>query len=32
MADKYWGKVAELTGLLHCPKEGPYGQGDGAVR
>src|SRR5712672_364277 len=31
MADKYWGKVAELTGLLHCPKEGPYGQGDGAV-
>ena len=31
MADKYWSKVAELTGLLHYPKEGPYAQSDGAV-
>ena len=31
MADKYWSKVAELTGLRHCPKQGPFGEKDGAV-
>jgi hypothetical protein len=31
MAENYWGKVAELTGLQHCPKQGPFGQKDGAV-
>ncbi|MEO6119907.1 MAG: hypothetical protein ABIP12_04390 [Terriglobales bacterium] len=31
MADKYWSKLAELTGLQHCPKQGPFAQSDGAV-
>ena len=31
MADKYWSKVAELTGLQHCPKQGPFGNKAGAV-
>jgi hypothetical protein len=31
MAAKYLSKVAELTGLQHCPKQGPFGESEGAV-
>ncbi|MCU1285253.1 MAG: hypothetical protein JWO13_1603 [Acidobacteriales bacterium] len=31
MADKYWGQVAQLTGLAHCPNQGPFGLKDGAA-
>ncbi len=31
MADEYLAHVAELTGLQHYPKQGPFGQKDGAA-
>lgn len=31
MADKYLAKVAELTALRHCPKQGPFGESDGVA-
>lgn len=31
MADKYWSRIAEPTGLEHCPKQNPFGQSEGSV-
>jgi hypothetical protein len=31
MADKWMTELAGLTGLTHCPKQGPFGQKEGAL-